>query len=69
MESLDWQHLPFPGGLLDQPEWLMEDLMTISWRRRILEERIKGGGNVLPSAVNTQLVKRLLNGPGNSKAS
>ena len=29
MQATDWQFLPFPGGLLDQPEWLMDDLFTI----------------------------------------
>jgi hypothetical protein len=25
----DYRHLPFAGGLLDQPEALMDDLLTI----------------------------------------
>jgi hypothetical protein len=29
-EALDWRHLPYSGGILDQPDWLMEDLMTIA---------------------------------------
>jgi hypothetical protein len=26
----NWRHLPFSGGVLEQPEQLMEDLLT--WR-------------------------------------
>ena len=26
-----WRFLPHPGGLLEQPEWLMEDLLTWRW--------------------------------------
>jgi len=32
-----------PGGLLDQPEWLLEDLMTISWREGIVKKMLKNG--------------------------
>jgi len=32
-----WHHLPYPGGILEQPDWLIEDLLTISWRKDILE--------------------------------
>jgi hypothetical protein len=31
MEATGWKHLPHAGGLLDQPEALMDDLMTIAW--------------------------------------
>lgn len=30
MEAMGWKHLPYTGGLLEQPEWLIEDLLTIS---------------------------------------
>lgn len=30
MESTDWRFLPYSGGLLDQPDWLIADLLTIS---------------------------------------
>ena len=29
MQATDWNFLPFPGGLLDQPEWIMDDLFII----------------------------------------
>jgi hypothetical protein len=31
MEATGWKHLPHVGGLLDQPQALMDDLMTIAW--------------------------------------
>jgi len=37
MEMTSWHHLPYPGGILEQPDWLIEDLLTISWRKDILE--------------------------------
>jgi hypothetical protein len=30
MEATGGRHLPYPGGLMDQPESLMDDLFTIS---------------------------------------
>jgi hypothetical protein len=30
MEATDWKHLPYAGGLLDQPESLMDDIMVIA---------------------------------------
>lgn len=41
MEALDWKFLPYAGGLLDQPEWLIHDLLVISWRKRVVEEMLK----------------------------
>lgn len=38
MEATGWRFLPYPGGLLDQPEWLMQDLFRI----RAASERMKG---------------------------
>jgi hypothetical protein len=29
MRALDWKYLPYAGGLLDQPDWLINDLLTI----------------------------------------
>jgi len=40
MESLGWEKLPYGGGFLDQPSWLIEDLMTISWRKRVVKEML-----------------------------
>lgn len=37
MEATGWRHLPYPGGLLDQPDWLMEDLFSLAAE----QERIK----------------------------
>lgn len=51
MEALDWKHLPNAGGLLDQDEALMQDLMTISWRRDRLEARRKQEGTDQAPAV------------------
>jgi len=41
MEATQWRHLPFPGGLLDQPDWLIHDLYIISWRRAVLKDASK----------------------------
>lgn len=41
MIATDFRHLPFPGSLLDQPEWLMADLFTLSWRRAVLKEELR----------------------------
>lgn len=38
MEATGWKFMPYPGGLLDQPEWLMQDLFRI----RAASERMKG---------------------------
>lgn len=40
LESTGWRHLPVEGGLLDQPELLLEDLAVISWLSSIVEEQI-----------------------------
>lgn len=41
MEATQWRHLPFPGNLLDQPDWLIHDLYILSWRRSVLRELAK----------------------------
>jgi hypothetical protein len=38
LESLEWKFLPVQGGLMDQPDWLFEDLATISWRRKCVAD-------------------------------
>lgn len=43
MEATGWDHLPFAGGLLDQPEDLMADLIAISARRTEVEELLVPG--------------------------
>ena len=50
MESFDWKFLPEPGGLLDQPEWLLDDLATIAWRKSVVEDMLKEA----PSGTQTQ---------------
>ena len=41
LEQTGWEHLPCEGGLLDQPAWLFEDLLVISWRKGRVEEMMK----------------------------
>jgi hypothetical protein len=41
MEATEWRHLPYPGGLLDQPEWLIQDLYTLAWRKAVIRESLK----------------------------
>jgi len=43
LENMEWRHLPYPGGLLEQPDWLFEDLFTIAWRRRWVDEHAVSG--------------------------
>ncbi len=31
LKSIDWSHLPHEGGLMDQEEGLMEDILTLQW--------------------------------------
>jgi len=40
MEATGWKHLPLAGGLLDQPEALMDDLLTLSWLSGIVREQV-----------------------------
>jgi len=40
MESTGWTWLPYEGGLLDQPAWLIQDLMTISWRKGVVKDML-----------------------------
>jgi len=42
MESTGWRFLPYAGGLLDQPETLMDDLMFIAWQSGLIEDAVKG---------------------------
>lgn len=37
-EALEWKHLPFPGCLLEQPDWFIEDVLTISRRKKLLDD-------------------------------
>jgi len=46
MENSGWRHLPREGGILDQEDSLMEDLLIISWRKGIVKELMKRGPSV-----------------------
>ena len=39
LESTGWKHLPYSGGLLDQPDRLMENVATIAWLSNILDKQ------------------------------
>ncbi len=41
MEATGWKFLPFPGGLLDQPGWLMDDLFTLAVEKQQIEDAMK----------------------------
>jgi hypothetical protein len=43
MKSTDYQFLPFGGGLLDQPEWLMEDIVTLASLHSQIEKMLDRG--------------------------
>jgi hypothetical protein len=49
LESLDWKFLPEQGGILDQPEWLLEDLTTIAWYKGVVEEMLKEAPSGTPT--------------------
>jgi len=34
--------LPHLGKLLEQPDWLVKDLFTIAWRKKEVENMLKG---------------------------
>lgn len=40
MEATDWRFLP--SQLMNEPEWLMQDLFTISAEKRRIEELLDG---------------------------
>lgn len=42
-EALGWQMLPFNGGYLEQPEALMEDILTIAALSRRVKEHMNAG--------------------------
>jgi len=50
LESMEWKHLPYPGGLLEQPDWLFKDLFTIAWRKRWIDEHAVSGISAQPGA-------------------
>lgn len=41
--------LPFPGSLLEQPQWFLEDFGKIAMRKYIREEESKGSSDPLPT--------------------
>jgi len=51
MVATDWRHLPYPGGLLDQPDWLMADLFTLAWRKNVLKEMAETPPGVFSRAM------------------
>jgi len=63
MQAFDWAFLPYPGSILEQPEWLMDDLMVIQKRRNLLKELFErgspsvGGGNLQVLAKKLQSEK------------
>jgi len=42
MEATGWRFLPYSGALLDQPESLIDDLMTISQASMRVRETLSG---------------------------
>lgn len=41
MEATDWRFLPRAGGLLDQPEALLEDILTLATLARAVERMLE----------------------------
>jgi hypothetical protein len=42
MSATDWKHLPEGGGLLDQSEALMNDVLSIEFMHRRLRAQAEG---------------------------
>ena len=42
-DAMEWKHLPFPGGLLDQPEWFLSDVRLLASRMNYLRKLKKAG--------------------------
>lgn len=43
LESTGWAHLPFQGGILEQPEAIMSDVSTIAWLASIIKDSVYNG--------------------------
>lgn len=43
VSATDWKHLLVAGGLLDQPEVLWDDVMTIEFMHRRVKESKENG--------------------------
>lgn len=41
VRAFDWKALPHAGGLLDQPDWLLNDLLNLESEYRRLRDEIK----------------------------
>jgi hypothetical protein len=41
VRKIGWSVLPYPGGLLDQPEWLIDDLLAINEASERVEDQIR----------------------------
>ena len=42
MQAFGWKFLPYEGGLMDQPETLMDDILAISSANEKVKEMLKG---------------------------
>ena len=38
----EWLHLPFPGTMLDQPDWWLHDYFVLEWRVDLRREALGG---------------------------
>jgi hypothetical protein len=38
----EWRHLPFPGTLLEQPDWWMHDYFVLEWRMGLRRDALGG---------------------------
>ncbi|MBZ0306929.1 MAG: hypothetical protein K8I82_12740 [Anaerolineae bacterium] len=41
LRATDWKLLPESGGLLDQPEGLMQAVYTLSWLHQVCEQTVE----------------------------
>lgn len=56
-QSVDWAHLPKPGGWLDQDDLFLHDMVVISRRLRILRQRNKADQKAREEAAKQMGIK------------
>lgn len=41
LQVTDWKHLPYPGSLLEQPDWWLADMLTLNSRNAQMKDMLK----------------------------
>jgi hypothetical protein len=56
MRAFDWRFLPYPGGLMDQPDDVIRGVLTIEDQYNKTKEKYKNGA--VPIAARRYVRKR-----------